>query len=123
MKKRRADWFASNGPCSCGSWDRLELHHKDPRKKVSHNVWSWADTSRNAELAKCEPKCYQCHKAITREQILSKRPAHGVVAQYRLGCKCDLCRAANTSYERSRRIKRWGTTSSKPPRGWKEVSV
>lgn len=63
MKKRREAWFAANGPCvDCGSWENLELDHDDPSSKVSHAVWSWSESRRIEELAKCKARCHRCHK-------------------------------------------------------------
>ena len=62
VKPRKEAWFKENGPCVvCGSWENLELHHKDPAKKESHNVWTWKEERRLAELAKCEVRCTKCH--------------------------------------------------------------
>lgn len=62
VKARKSDWFLANGPCKkCGSIDDLELDHIDPTKKVSHNVWTWADERRARELAKCQALCHNCH--------------------------------------------------------------
>lgn len=63
VKARREAWFKDNGPCvDCGSWERLELDHKNPADKVTHAVWSWAEKRRLAELAKCVARCHKCHK-------------------------------------------------------------
>jgi len=60
---RRRQWLKENGPCvECGSWERLEVDHRDPRTKTSHNIWSWSDAKRIAELAKCQVLCRSCHK-------------------------------------------------------------
>jgi hypothetical protein len=45
----------------------LELDHVDPALKVSHRVWSWARERREAELAKCQVLCHDCHVAKTAE--------------------------------------------------------
>ena len=58
---RRAAWFADKCCVVCGSTDRLELHHKDPAQKVSHRVWSWSQSRRDTELAKCEVRCHEHH--------------------------------------------------------------
>lgn len=68
IARRRAEWFAANGPCArCGSWDDLRLDHVDPRQKVEHKVWSWSTTRRDAELAKCQVLCFPCHVVKTNE--------------------------------------------------------
>ena len=64
LAKRRADWFAENGPCvDCGSWNELELDHVKPSQKVEHRIWSWKQSRRDAELAKCVVRCCPCHLA------------------------------------------------------------
>ncbi|URQ04828.1 HNH endonuclease [Streptomyces phage Emma1919] len=61
--KRRADFFNGKVCVVCKSQRNLELDHIDPKKKVSHNIWSWSDDKRNKELAKCQVLCNSCHKA------------------------------------------------------------
>jgi 5-methylcytosine-specific restriction endonuclease McrA len=74
IKKRRAEWLAANGPCvMCGSNDRLQVDHIDPSKKLTHRVWSWSETRRLQELAKCQVLCFSCHVLKTTEQ----NPRHG----------------------------------------------
>ena len=46
----------------CGSAEDLELDHLDPGKKVSHRIWSWSATRREAELLKCRVLCGSHHK-------------------------------------------------------------
>lgn len=66
---RRKKWFKENGPCvDCGSWERLELDHQNPLTKVGHNIWSWSDKPRLAELAKCRPRCHGCHLEKTKRE-------------------------------------------------------
>ena len=98
---RRKQWLEVHGPCSkCGSSERLEVHHTDPDKKVSHRVWSWTAVRRNAELAKCVVLCKPCHLEETRAQYLAKYPIiHGDRNRgYKRGCKCDECRRAAREY-------------------------
>lgn len=65
--KRRADWFAENGPCvDCGSWEDLRLDHVDASTKVDHRVFSWSEARRLLELAKCVVRCQPCHVIKTR---------------------------------------------------------
>lgn len=94
MKQRRLDWFEENGPCrKCGSWEDLEVDHVDPVCKVSHNVWSWSEERRTAELLKCQPLCEKCHMAKTIQQFKAGKPKHGSTG-YRNGCKCFACTRA-----------------------------
>ncbi|MES2355581.1 MAG: HNH endonuclease signature motif containing protein [Pseudomonadota bacterium] len=66
VKGRRAEWLAKNGPCrKCGSSEKLEVDHVDPSQKVTHQVWTWAQERRDAELAKCQVLCSKCHRKKT----------------------------------------------------------
>jgi hypothetical protein len=94
--RRRRDWLSQNGPCQCGSDDRLEVDHVDPTKKVSHRIWFWSDERRKMELEKCQVLCYDCHL----EKTLEQRPKadHGGSGMYGKGCRCVTC----TEYQRVR---------------------
>ena len=92
MAKRRSEWFECNGPCRrCGSWKDLELDHIDPTHKVSHRIWSWSEQRRNAELAKCQALCYECHKKKTADQLACEI-THGTAGGYARGCRCEYCK-------------------------------
>lgn len=66
VRRTRSEWIEVNGPCAeCGSRDRLEVDHVDPRQKVSHSIWSWEPVKRAAELSKCRVLCRVCHKRKT----------------------------------------------------------
>jgi len=67
MRKRREAWFKDKTCSSCGSSDRLEIHHPDPEKKISHRVWSWSKQRRDKELSKCIVLCEICHKKETKK--------------------------------------------------------
>ena len=93
--KNRKEWLALNGPCrKCGSWEDLQVDHIDEKLKVSHRIWTNSKENREKELAKCQVLCEDCHKAKTRGYTAVT--AHGTSAQYRRGCKCDLCKKWNT---------------------------
>src|SRR5579863_7150610 len=69
MKARRLTWLQENGPCAnCGSWTDLEVDHKDPEQKITHRVWSWKESRRLEELAKCQVLCYNCHKEKSNKE-------------------------------------------------------
>lgn len=101
MKAARKKWFEDNGPCrQCGSWERLELDHVDPTTKIHHTVWTWKLDKRNAELAKCQPLCYFCHKEKTKIQAQNRAAAemqHGRPSGYGRGCRCELCKLYQSS--------------------------
>lgn len=101
-RARRIEWFNKNGPCSCGSRERLELDHIDPETKIDHKIWSWSDQRRSEELAKCQVLCYNCHKEKSRKEKFREIPAHGTIARYkhkRFPCKCEYCKEANAKHE------------------------
>jgi len=78
-RSRRDAWFRENGPCiACGSWDNLQVDHKNPsekdpalRKQGSGNIWYWPEVRRIAELSKCVVRCYNCH-------IIKSKSEHAV---------------------------------------------
>ena len=76
--QRRTAWLRANGPCArCGSKKNLEIDHRDPSTKLSHNVWTWSDKRRKEELAKCQVLCGSCHKKKTKEDQIAKSMREG----------------------------------------------
>lgn len=62
VRSRRDSFFSDKACERCGSTNRLELDHRDPKTKVSHNIWSWSDDRRSKEIAKCQVLCNSCHQ-------------------------------------------------------------
>jgi len=95
LAKRRAAWFKGKVCETCGSEDNLELDHVDRSTKIDHRVWSWSQSRRDEELAKCVPRCHKCHSKRSGEQAreyLSRPIVHGTVSAYlRKKCKCEIC--------------------------------
>jgi hypothetical protein len=100
MRQRRAEYFAGKICVDCGSTEDLELDHVVPDNKVTHAIWSWAKERRDAELAKCAPRCRGCHKKKSiRESAERAKPlTHGTFRGYRNGCRCSLCGEARLAY-------------------------
>ena len=70
LRKKRAKWLKENGPCvTCGSNEKLEVDHIDPKTKTTHSFWSWSDLRRNEELKKCQVLCRACHKIKTKKDL------------------------------------------------------
>ena len=103
--RRRAEWFEGKKCALCSSVDDLELHHPDRQQKVSHRLWSWTFTRREAELAKCIVLCRSCHKAASAAQR-ARTTRHGTYAEYVHGCRCDPCKAARREYQRALRVRK-----------------
>lgn len=99
---RRRAFFADKTCEWCGSTDDLELHHREPGKKVAHAIWSWGGTQREAEIAKCIVLCRFCHDrahAQARRVEAELTSSHGTIRCYWRGCRCDPCRAARKDYK------------------------
>lgn len=96
---RRKEWLDEHGPCiECGTWDDLEIDHKDPSlKEIKISaIWSLTKVKRDRELAKCQVLCRQCHyrKSATDN---GKVPGghHGIPSTYTSGCRCNECKLAH----------------------------
>lgn len=102
MAARRASYFAGKCCVWCGSVVDLELDHIDIATKVHHQVWSWSQKRRDAELLKCRVLCERCH--TKRHADERRKPLiHGTTNAYKKRrCRCELCRAANTAQCRNR---------------------
>lgn len=120
LSRRRDEWLRANGPCaSCGSWDDLEVDHIDRATKEFEptQVWSRRADVRDAELAKCQVLCGECHAAKTKAEWIDLSTAeHGTRARYdsrTRPCRCDSCRAAKAAHMRDwRRRLRLSLTST-----------
>lgn len=64
---RRKEYVDKHGgKCvKCSSTHRLEFDHINPEEKVSHRIWSWSRDRIEAELAKCQLLCRDCHLSKT----------------------------------------------------------
>lgn len=67
MLARRAAFFADKVCVKCGATEQLELDHIDRRQKKHHAIWSWSEKRREAEIAKCQVLCRECHIDKTYE--------------------------------------------------------
>ena len=131
VRNRRLTWLKEHGPCvQCGSWDDLELDHKDPTQKVTHNVWSWSQERRDQELAKCQVLCEECHKQKTLMQLIRSAPPG---MSWCAGCRafldvseftsraprwngldwyCKKCRSGENHWRVKRDSREWGANST-----------
>lgn len=103
MRRRLA--YLKDKVCVCGSSINLEIHHIDPTKKWTHNVWSYSADRREAELAKCVVLCHACHKATHGAYKC------GTYASYNVRkCRCNECKA----FERQRKARYRSRKHKKP---------
>lgn len=91
MRKRRSSFFKDKFCEKCGSIEDLELHHKDPNKKESHNIWSWSEKRKKAELEKCIVWCKECHVEYHMQKRSEIPITHGTYGGYKRDCRCLLC--------------------------------
>jgi hypothetical protein len=91
IQKRRNDFFKDKICALCGSTEKLVLHHTNPKKKESHNIWSWTQKRREAELKKCEVWCKKCHNEY-HGKAKWKPISHGKAGGYDRGCRCIECK-------------------------------
>jgi hypothetical protein len=69
-RQQRHDEYFSDKHCVwCGSVENLQLDHVDRKDKVDHKIWSWSESRRIAELAKCQVLCKPCHDAKSSGEI------------------------------------------------------
>lgn len=61
LAKRRAEYLKNKVCVWCGTGSNLELDHINRDTKINHRVWSWSAERREAELAKCQVLCKNCH--------------------------------------------------------------
>jgi len=95
----------------CGSTEDLQLDHilKEEKEFQIGQLWSVSKERYEAELAKCQLLCRDCHKAKNQWELGRKAAirTHGTISSYRY-CKCELCRKAYSDY--------WAEYSKKLPR-------
>lgn len=85
------------GKCvSCGSKNKLELDHKDRKKKTMRmaDLHSVSDQKLKEELKNIQLLCKPCHDKKSRDSwdFGSPKPSHGTYWMYRKHkCRCDKC--------------------------------
>jgi 5-methylcytosine-specific restriction endonuclease McrA len=96
--------------CKCGSINNLQIDHIDPLTK-SFTLSSGTTFSKerwDAELAKCQLLCFECHKSKTLKernfQEVKDKNIHGTISSYRY-CHCDVCKKARAEYIKKYRLK------------------
>lgn len=108
-RKRRQEFFRDKKCEICNSTNKLVLHHKNPKSKKSHSIWSWSQKRREAEVKKCTIWCEKCHRKYHAKKL--KVPViHGTRSGYDKGCRCDNCKDFKRTYDTYRRslLKKYG---------------
>ena len=105
LSKRRLDYLVDKVCSKCGSKEKLVIHHVDKTTKKNHRIWSWSESRRKEELAKCVILCERCHK-IEHGYVVDY---HGTVTGHKYrGCRCELCKKARAEYSLKYRNKKEG---------------
>lgn len=108
-KEARKTFFQGKACVKCNATSDLQLDHINPAEKIDHNIWSWSEESRNAEIKKCQILCKECHKRKTKDDLrkmFSKPIEHGTATAYEhKGCRCELCRDARGKARKKRKLK------------------
>lgn len=115
VQARREAWIASQGgKCVlCGSSESIEIDHIDPKLKQVRiaTLWSRDQAFRDAELAKCQLLCHDCHKEKTYPNL--GQYEHGTTSGYwNYKCRCVECSAAQREYDKQRKHRRSQTLST-----------
>lgn len=104
----RAAFMMDKSCVNCGSIEKLELDHIDRSLKtnpLAHNVWSWSEERRNAELDKCQVLCKSCHQIKTMREVHIPI-THGTHTKgYARGCRCEDCTIAHRLYNQESRLR------------------
>lgn len=100
MQKRRNSFFVDKTCIECDSTEKLELDHVDPKTKIDHRIWSWSETRRLEEIAKCQILCQTCHKKKNIKQIKANIPEHGTYSYKHKKCRCNICVISYRDYNR-----------------------
>jgi 5-methylcytosine-specific restriction endonuclease McrA len=85
----------------------LEFDHVNPATKVFTltNGHKYPKAKIKDELAKCQLLCSECHDKKTAKERAVESP-HGTINQYyNHRCRCELCRAAYSTYRKKLRAR------------------
>jgi hypothetical protein len=103
VARRRSAFFEDKVCVQCGSTEELQLDHKDPRQKISHNIWSWTEVRRLAEIAKCQVLCKCCHAIKSAgERALGEKNGQSKLTELQVHLVCQLLAEGHTQAQISR---------------------
>lgn len=102
-KRSRAIEYLGGSCVECRSVEKLHFHHSDPEAKSfpisTYLLLSWERLVE--ELDKCELRCEDCHVSHHKSKYECGTPQ-----RYWRGCRCGLCKAAMSQYNREYRARR-----------------
>jgi len=100
LKQRRSEFLSDKRCAVCGSKEKLQVDHIDRTKKTSHRIWSWTKEKKEAELAKCQILCFECHISKTRKDM--GHAEHNAKRYREKKCLCEQCELAYRAYNKKR---------------------
>lgn len=110
---RRIEALAALGGRCVRCWSDEDLHfdHIDPATKCYDigNILVYRKETLDAELAKCQLLCGQCHrdKTIEKREYSKSTPRHGSAYLYNeFKCRCEECRAWKREYDQGYRARK-----------------
>lgn len=95
----------------CGTTEKLEFDHIDPKKKkyAILEMRGLGDAKFWDEIKKCQLLCEEHHRWKSVDDMGHEHATHGSLTMYsHHKCRCELCRKANWDYIRARREKKDG---------------
>lgn len=116
--RKRKQWIEDmGGKCvKCGSKEKIEFDHINPKDKKYNIAKVWYDDSKVLpELKKCQLLCNNCHLEKTKSEYekVERIPKHGTITEYfRFKCRCCDCKHSYSVWKREYRLKK-GETGGK----------
>lgn len=102
-RKKEAQLLLGGKCRKCGSINKLEFDHIDPKEKefTISMLWNISHDRFIKEVKKCQLLCKECHKKKTLEDLGQQdaRKTHGTLSSYRY-CRCSLCLKAKRDWNR-----------------------
>ena len=107
-KRRRDEAIeALGGKCNhCGSLDSLELDHIDASSKtyeIGKIIGGGSEAKVQAELAKCQVLCKECHIKKSYAEGDLDSVGHGEGTSGKRNCPCAPCKAKKAEYMKARK--------------------
>lgn len=98
-RRRLAAIAQLGGRCKCGEKNpaKLEFHHRNPATKsftICSRLASVSEEKLQAELAKCDLECADCHDEIHEPENIARGARlrrHGISAYNNRRCRCAVC--------------------------------
>lgn len=110
-KRRRDEAISSLGGCCvrCSSTENLELDHIVASTKeydIGKILGGGSEAKVQAELAKCQVLCHDCHVQKSHEEGDTNYVEHGGGLTGKRNCRCELCAPLKNAYMREKKFRK-----------------